>query len=74
MDAPRAPESGTMSEQRIKDTLAERLTTDTASWEAVALSRVARRVEELPDMPAEAEDFGWEEDILEKLRKRLADY
>jgi hypothetical protein len=63
-----------MSDQRIKDTLAERLTTDSANWEAVALSRVARRVEDLPEMPAEAEDFGWEEDILAKLRKRLADY
>ena len=41
------------------------------NWEAVALSRVARHVEELPP-PAEAEDFGWEEGILEKLRQRLA--
>lgn len=41
------------------------------NWEAVALSRVARHVEELPP-PAEAEDFGWEEGILEKLRRHLA--
>jgi hypothetical protein len=45
---------------------------ETDNWEAVALSRVARRVEELPDVPAEAEDFGWEEGILERLRRRLA--
>jgi hypothetical protein len=57
-----------------KETLAERLTADPANWEAVALSRVAQRVEALPEAPTEAEDFGWEEDILEKLRKRLADY
>jgi hypothetical protein len=42
------------------------------SWETVALRRVARHVEELPDVPAEAEDFGWEEGILERLRQRLA--
>jgi len=42
------------------------------NWEAVALRRVARHVEELPDVPAEAEDFGWEEGILERLRQRLA--
>ena len=42
-----------------------------ADWESVALSRVAPRVEELPDLPAEAEDFGWEASVLEKLRKRL---
>lgn len=42
------------------------------NWEAVALSRVARRVEQLPAAPDEAEDFGWEEGILEKLRQRLA--
>jgi len=42
------------------------------NWEAVALSRVARRVEELPQSPDEAEDFGWEEGVLAKLRKRLA--
>lgn len=41
------------------------------NWEAVALRRIARHVEELPP-PAEAEDFGWEEGILEKLRQRLA--
>jgi len=42
-----------------------------ADWESVALSRVAARVEELPALPAEAEDFGWEASVLEKLRKRL---
>jgi hypothetical protein len=45
---------------------------ETDNWEAVALRRVARHVEELPDVPAEAEDFGWEEGILERLRQRLA--
>jgi hypothetical protein len=42
------------------------------NWEAIALRRVAQRVEELPDSPPEAEDFGWEETVLENLRKRLA--
>jgi hypothetical protein len=42
-------------------------------WESVALRRVSARVEELPALPQEAEDFGWEEGVLEKLRKRLAD-
>jgi hypothetical protein len=32
---------------------------------------VASRVEDLPALPAEAEDFGWEEGVLEKLRLRL---
>lgn len=45
---------------------------DADNWEALALSRVARHVEQLPEQPAEADDFGWEEGILEKLRKRLA--
>ena len=45
---------------------------DADNWEAAALRRVARHVENLPDSPPEAEDFGWEEGILEKLRKRLA--
>jgi hypothetical protein len=40
-------------------------------WESVALSRVAARVDELPTLPEEAEDFGWEAGVLEKLRKRL---
>jgi hypothetical protein len=35
------------------------------------LHRVAARVEELPPVPDEAEDFGWEEGVLEKLRQRL---
>jgi hypothetical protein len=46
----------------------ERIASD---WEAAALSRVAARVEDLPALPAEAEDFGWEASVLEKLRKRL---
>jgi len=46
----------------------ERIASD---WESVALSRVAARVDELPALPAEAEDFGWEASVLEKLRKRL---
>jgi len=40
-------------------------------WESVALSRIAARVEALPVLPAEAEDFGWEASVLEKLRLRL---
>ena len=40
-------------------------------WESVALSRVAARVDDLPALPAEAEDFGWEASVLEKLRLRL---
>jgi hypothetical protein len=42
------------------------------NWESVALRRVSARVEDLPARPQEAEDFGWEEGVLEKLRKRLA--
>lgn len=42
------------------------------NWEAAVMRRVARRVENLPEPPADTGDFGWEEDILEKLRKRLA--
>ena len=38
---------------------------------SVALSRVAAPVEDLPALPAEAEDFGWEASVLEILRKRL---
>ena len=41
-------------------------------WESVALRRVAARVDQPPALPQEAEDFGWEEGVLEKLRKRLA--
>ena len=40
-------------------------------WESRALSRVVARVDDLPPVPAEAEDFGWEEGVLEKLRQRL---
>jgi hypothetical protein len=46
----------------------ERIASD---WESVALSRLVARVENLPVLPAEAEDFGWEASVLEKLRKRL---
>ena len=42
------------------------------NWEAIALRRVARRVESLPESPPNADDFGWEEGVLENLRKRLA--
>jgi hypothetical protein len=42
------------------------------NWEAAVMRRVARHVENLPAPPDDADDFGWEEDILEKLRKRLA--
>ncbi len=40
-------------------------------WETLALSRVSVRFEDLPPLPAEAEDFGWEEGVLERLRNRL---
>ena len=42
-------------------------------WESVTLSRVAVHVGDLPPLPDEAEDFGWEEGVLQLLRKRLAD-
>ena len=45
---------------------------DADNWEAVALRRVARRVESLPESPPDAEDFGWEEAVLRNLRRRLA--
>ncbi|MCE3284983.1 MAG: hypothetical protein K0R70_1239 [Steroidobacteraceae bacterium] len=45
---------------------------DSENWEAVALRRVARRVEALPESPPHADDFGWEEGVLENLRRRLA--
>jgi hypothetical protein len=40
-------------------------------WETRALNRVAARVEDLPPLPDEADDFGWEAGVLEKLRQRL---
>ena len=40
-------------------------------WETLALSRVSVRVEDLPSLPSEADDFGWEEGVLERLRNRL---
>jgi hypothetical protein len=40
-------------------------------WESRALNRVAARVEDLPPVPDEADDFGWEAGVLEKLRQRL---
>jgi hypothetical protein len=46
---------------------------DAEDWESIALRRVARHVETLPDSPPNAEDFGWEEAVLQKLRKRLSD-
>ena len=45
---------------------------DAENWEAAALRRVAQRVEALPESPPEAADFGWEETVLENLRRRLA--
>jgi hypothetical protein len=45
---------------------------DSDDWESTVLRRVARRVEALPATPPEADDFGWEEGVLENLRKRLA--
>lgn len=41
-------------------------------WETAVLRRMAQRVETLPETPPEADDFGWEESVLENLRKRLA--
>jgi hypothetical protein len=48
------------------------LSLDRDNWEAAALRRVARRVENLPETPPEADDFGWEEGVLDNLRRRLA--
>ena len=45
---------------------------DSDDWESAALRRVAPHVEALPEFPAEAEDFGWEESVLQNLRKRIA--
>jgi hypothetical protein len=45
---------------------------DDDNWEAVTLRRVARRVENLPESTSEAGDFGWEETVLENLRRHLA--
>jgi hypothetical protein len=45
----------------------ERIASDRESG---TVSRVAALVEELPALPAEAEDFGWETSVLEKLRLR----
>ena len=42
-----------------------------SDWESMALRRIAARVDDLPALPAEAEDFGWEASVLEKLRLRL---
>jgi hypothetical protein len=53
---------------RITEPKDERIAGD---WESVALSRIAARVEALPVLPAETEDFGWEASVLEKLRLRL---
>ncbi|MGI9246780.1 MAG: hypothetical protein ACR2I8_08790 [Steroidobacteraceae bacterium] len=44
----------------------------TDDWETATLRRIAQSVETLPEPPAEAEDFGWEEGVLENLRRRLA--
>ena len=56
----------------MTETDKKELRQDSESWEAVALRRVARRVEALPESPPHADDFGWEEGVLENLRKRLA--
>jgi hypothetical protein len=53
--------------KRIAESNDERIAID---WESVALSRLAARVEDLPALPAEADDFGWEASVLEKLRLR----
>jgi hypothetical protein len=56
----------------MTETDKKELQQDSENWEAVALRRVARRVEALPESPPHADDFGWEEGVLENLRKRLA--
>jgi hypothetical protein len=56
----------------MTETDKKELRPDSENWEAVALRRVARRVEALPESPPHADDFGWEEGVLENLRKRLA--
>lgn len=40
-------------------------------WESRAVHQVAARVDEPTTTPDEADDFGWEEGVLEKLRQRL---
>ena len=50
----------------------ERQDDATEDWESIALRRVARRVETLPESPPHADDFGWEEAVLDNLRKHLA--
>ena len=52
---------------RIPEPNDERIAGD---WESVTLSRIAARVEDLAALPAEADDFGWEASVLEKLRLR----
>jgi hypothetical protein len=44
-----------------------------SDWESATLSRAMARIENLPPLPAEAEDFGWESGVLEKLRLRLGE-
>jgi hypothetical protein len=48
---------------------------DTTSWEQVTIQRVAARVKALPEPGFEpegdADDFGWERAVLERLRRRL---
>ena len=51
----------------------EERTDEAEDWESIALRRVARRVETLPESPPHADDFGWEEPVLDNLRKHLAD-
>jgi len=44
-----------------------------SDWESATLGRAIARIENLPPLPVEAEDFGWESGVLEKLRLRLSD-
>ena len=53
--------------KRLTESNDERIASD---WKSVALSRLAARVEGLAALPAEADDFGWEASVLEKLRLR----
>ena len=53
--------------KRLTESNDERIASD---WKSVALSRIAARVEGLAALPAEADVFGWEASVLEKLRLR----
>jgi hypothetical protein len=66
---PQDPTKTAFVERRRRPRRAEEAT----SWEQVALQRIAGRVNALPGPASdgEAADFGWERDVLERLRRRL---